>query len=168
MAFGSCLYSMLAAQYTTDMIVGQQREAMEDSMKKVVYPYLLPIWGEKVTRKGFLLPKSAGLSAQYIWQTSDIIIENLQVGFNNGQLFNLDQIVRFDKSTATTGGVNIRPDIWLFPFLMSMLFLQSQILLQLLMPVFGCRTVVLGIKSPVFQPRPILMQQPLALDLLQL
>jgi len=57
------------------------------------------------------------LSAQYLWQQSDIIINNLQVGFNNGPKYNLDEIIRFDKAQTTTNGVNIRPDVWLFPFL---------------------------------------------------
>jgi len=39
------------------------------------------------------------------------------VGFNNGQMFNLDEIVRFNDATAVTNGINVRPDIWLFPFL---------------------------------------------------
>jgi opacity protein-like surface antigen len=32
-------------------------------------------------------------------------------------MYPLDQIIRFNSATATTNGVNIRPDIWLFPFL---------------------------------------------------
>ena len=107
----------LQAQYTTDKIVGQKHETLLDSLKTVDYPYLLPIWGKKVTQKGFKLPKSAGLSAQYLWQESDIIINNLQIGFNNGPMHNLDEIVRFEKAQTSTNGINIRPDIWLFPFL---------------------------------------------------
>src|SRR5690349_1115271 len=101
-AFTTSLY----AQYTTDKVVGQKNAALADSLKTVSYPYLLPIWGEKVARKGFQLPKSAGLSVQYIWQRSDIIINNLQVGFNNGPMHNLDEIIRFDKAQTNTNGVN--------------------------------------------------------------
>jgi len=57
------------------------------------------------------------VSVQYLYQTSDIIIENLQVGFNHGEMYPLDQVIRFNSATATTNGVNFRPDIWLFPFL---------------------------------------------------
>jgi hypothetical protein len=110
-------YSSLYAQYTTDKVVGQKNVSVIDSMKTASYPYLLPIWGEKVVRKGFKIPKSAGLSAQYLWQQSDIIISNLKVGFNNGPLHSLDEIIRFDKAQTQTSGVNFRPDIWLFPFL---------------------------------------------------
>ena len=107
----------LQAQYTTDKIVGQKNEPLLDSLKTIDYPYLLPIWGKKVAQKGFKLPKSAGLSAQYLWQESDIIINNLQIGFNNGPMYNLDEIVRFEKAQTSTNGINLRPDIWLFPFL---------------------------------------------------
>ena len=109
--------SSLHAQYTTDKIVGQKNEHIRDSLKTVDYPYLLPIWGKKVTQQGFKLPKSAGLSAQYFWQESDLIINNLQIGFNNGPKYSLDEIVRFDKAQSSTNAINVRPDIWLFPFL---------------------------------------------------
>ncbi len=117
LAFGVCACSMIYAQYTTDKLVGEKHENTIDSLKTSEYPYLLPIWGEKVARKGFKLPKSAGISAQYIYQQSDIVISNLQVGFNGGQKYNLDQIVRFNNAVATSNGVNIRPDVWVFPFL---------------------------------------------------
>ncbi|PWT79055.1 MAG: hypothetical protein C5B59_00385 [Bacteroidetes bacterium] len=105
------------AQYTTNKVVGKKNEALKDSLQAFDYPYMLPIWGKQVTKKGFNLPYSAGISVQYIWQKSDIVINNLQVGFNNGPLYNLDQIIRFDKSQATSNGVNVRADFWLLPFL---------------------------------------------------
>ena len=113
----SVVCSSAWSQYTTDKVVGQKNEGLIDSLKTADYPYVLPIWGKKVAQKGFKLPKSAGLSVQYLWQQSQITINNLQVGFNNGPLYNLDEIVRFDKAQTTTSGVNIRPDIWILPFL---------------------------------------------------
>ena len=81
------------------------------------YPYLLPIWGQKVIEKGFQLPYSAGISVNTFWQESELVIDNLMVGFNNGTMYNLDEIIRFDKSISTAGSLNVRPDFWLFPFL---------------------------------------------------
>lgn len=107
----------LNAQIYTDKIVGKKNQSKLDSLKEAEYPYLLPIWGEKVVSKGFNLPYSAGLSMQYLWQQSDLIIENLEIGFNNGPKYNLDEIIRFDNATSTANALNIRPDIWLFPFL---------------------------------------------------
>jgi hypothetical protein len=114
-------------QYTTDKVIGQKHEALRDSLKTMEYPYLLPIWGQKVIKKGYNLPYSAGLSIQYLWQQSDILINNLQVGFNNGPKYNLDDIIRFDGAQATSNGVNFRPDFWLFPFLnVYAIFAQSK------------------------------------------
>ena len=113
-----CIYSSINAQTTiTNKLVGEKHAETIDSLKTADYPYLLPIWGKKVAQKGFKLPKSAGFSAQYIYQQSDILISDLQVGFNNGPKYNLDEIVRFDNAVATSNGINIRPDIWVFPFL---------------------------------------------------
>jgi hypothetical protein len=105
------------SQVYSDKIVGKKNIALSDSIKEQPYPYALPIWGEKATKKGFHLPYSAGISINYFWQQSDIVINNLEVGFNNGPKYNLDQIVRFNDSYVTASALNVRPDIWLFPFL---------------------------------------------------
>src|SRR5215510_13167753 len=93
--------SMLA-QYTADKVMGPKNQSLADSLKHMEYPYMLPIWGKKVVAKGFNLPKSAGFSAQYLFQQSDIIIENLEVGFNNGPKYPLDQIIQFNKAVASS------------------------------------------------------------------
>lgn len=112
----TCMTSTSFAQVYSNMEVGKKNEELSDSLKKSDYPYILPIWGDKATKRGFSLPYSAGLSVQYLWQKSDLIIDNLQVGFNNGPLINLDEVVRFNNATSNAQGLNIRPDIWLFPF----------------------------------------------------
>ncbi|MDO6472629.1 hypothetical protein [Maribacter sp. 1_MG-2023] len=81
------------------------------------YPYLLPIFGQKVKDLGFKLPLPSGMSINYVYQKADINIRNLNVGFNGGELFYLDDIVRFNSAVAQSNIVNIRPDIWVFPFL---------------------------------------------------
>jgi hypothetical protein len=111
--FGVQMY----CQVYTNKIVGKKNEALKDSIEVSKYPYSLPIWGEKATQKGYQLPYSAGVSVNYFWQESSIVIDNLYVGFNNGTQYNLDQIVRFNDATASASALNVRPDIWLFPFL---------------------------------------------------
>ena len=105
------------AQVFSDKVVGKKNVDYADSLKKSKYPYILPIWGEKATARGFNLPYSAGVSLQYFGQTSDLVIDNLLVGFNGGTMYNLDNIVRFDKAEATSGSVSLRPDVWVLPFL---------------------------------------------------
>lgn len=106
-----------SAQVTTDKVLGPKHEVLIDSLKHTTYPYLLPIWGQKVKNKGFSMPLPVGASVQYLWQESDIIINNLQVGFNHGPMYNMDDIVRIENAVTTTNGYNFRPDFYVFPFL---------------------------------------------------
>jgi hypothetical protein len=105
------------SQVYTDKVVGKKYAGKIDSFKNTEYPYSLPIWGKKATKAGFNLPYSAGFSLQYIWQKQDLKIDNLYVGFNNGPMYNMDEIVRFNNSLSEATAMNFRPDIWLFPFL---------------------------------------------------
>ncbi|MGL2964874.1 hypothetical protein ACSVH2_13710 [Flavobacterium sp. RSB2_4_14] len=105
------------AQVYSDKVVGKKNASKIDSLKTAEYPYSLPIWGKKVTQMGYHLPYSAGISVNYFWQKSDIVIDNLYVGFNNGPQYNLDQIVRFNSAVASASSISIRPDVWVFPFL---------------------------------------------------
>ena len=104
-------------QVFTNKEVGKNNEELADSLKQSDWPYVLPIWGDKATKKGFNLPYSAGVSVQYFSQKSDLLIDNLYVGFNNGTLYPLDGIVRFDKARATASAITVRPDVWILPFL---------------------------------------------------
>jgi hypothetical protein len=105
------------AQVFSNKVVGKKNQALSDSLKMSSYPYILPIWGEKATKRGFNLPYSAGVSTQYFGQRSDIVIENLKVGFNGGTMHDMDQVVRFDKARSSSDGLSLRPDVWLLPFL---------------------------------------------------
>lgn len=111
------LFGKTFAQVYTDKVVGAKNEELIDSLKTTDYPYLLPIWGAKVVEKGFDIPYSAGVSTNYFTQTSALILDNLLVGFNNGPMYNLDEIIRFNEAEAWASAVTVRPDIWLFPFL---------------------------------------------------
>ncbi|MCJ7468429.1 MAG: hypothetical protein MUO53_17250 [Maribacter sp.] len=92
-------------------------ELVREQKDTMVYKNLLPIWGKKVKELGFDLPYSAGISVNYLWQKSDISISNVNIGFNNGPLYDVDELIIFNSTTAESHGVNIRPDIWVFPFL---------------------------------------------------
>lgn len=39
------------------------------------------------------------------------------LGFNNGPMTSLSEVVRFNSAKSEANGLNFRPDIWLFPFL---------------------------------------------------
>jgi len=112
-----CSASVSNAQVYSNKEVGKKNAELADSLKNSEYPYVLPIWGAKATKLGFNLPYSAGLGLNYLWQESDLVIENLQVGFNHGPLHDLSEVVRFDNATSEATGLNFRPDVWVFPFL---------------------------------------------------
>lgn len=96
---------------------GGKHQAYADSLKNSKYPYILPIWGDKVTKMGISLPYSAGVGINYIYQESELVIDNLQVGFNNGEMHDLDQVVKFNQAKSTGSVLNFRPDVWVLPFL---------------------------------------------------
>jgi hypothetical protein len=112
-----CCSTDVHAQTFSNKEVGKKSRSLADSLKASEYPYALPIWGDKATARGYSLPYSAGLSLQYFGQRSDIIINNLEVGFNGGTKHDLDNIVRFDKAKSSSDGISLRPDLWVFPFL---------------------------------------------------
>lgn len=107
----------LSSQVYTNKVVGAKNQAYADSLKKSEYPYSLPIWGAKAAARGYDLPYSAGLGINYLWQESELIIDDLFVGFNNGPVYDLDEIIRFTGAKSTASALNIRPDIWVLPFL---------------------------------------------------
>lgn len=105
------------SQVYSDKVVGKKNADLADSIKASEYPYILPILGAAATKRGFNLPYSAGLGLNYLWQESDLVIENLQVGFNHQPMHDLSDIVRFNNATSRAVGLNFRPDVWVFPFL---------------------------------------------------
>lgn len=114
--------AMLGTQFVSGQVysnkeVGKKNEKLIDSLKDFDYPYALPIWGKKAAKMGFNLPYSAGIGINYLWQKSALVIENLKVGFNNNPPRDLSQVIRFDNANSEASGLNIRPDIWLLPFL---------------------------------------------------
>jgi hypothetical protein len=88
-----------------------------DSLRNAEYPYVMPIWGQQATNAGFHLPLPFGVNINYVWQESEITISNLSIGFNGGEMQNLDQVIQFNSTDASSNVVNFRPDLWLFPFL---------------------------------------------------
>ena len=111
------LFCSTQAQVYSDKVVGKKHAELSDSLKTTEYPYILPILGKKAAKMGFDLPYSAGLGVNYVWQRSELVIENLSVGFNNGPLHDLDEIIRFNSAIAEGSVVNFRPDVWVLPFL---------------------------------------------------
>jgi hypothetical protein len=104
-------------QVFTNREQNPQDSLSKEDWKAKEYPFVLPILGKKAVQAGYELPYSAGISVQYFAQTSDIILENLQVGFNGGPLTDLSSLVKFDLAKARASALTFRPDVWVLPFL---------------------------------------------------
>lgn len=105
------------SQNAPDKLVFAGDSTLVDSLRRTDYPYLFPIWGDKVRKMGIALPLSAGIGVNYMWGESELVIDNLSVGFNNGPMTDIDEVVRIDNGLASVSGVNVRPDLWVLPFL---------------------------------------------------
>ncbi|MCU7551778.1 hypothetical protein OCK74_21840 [Chitinophagaceae bacterium LB-8] len=97
--------------------VGKKNIDLIDSLKNSEYPYVLPIWGEKAHKAGYTLPLSAGISTQYVWQESEVVIDNLHAAINDGELVDVSEFARLYNTITKLHAVNIRPDLWILPFL---------------------------------------------------
>ena len=113
------------AQYATTK-VKSKHQAYTDSLKKVDYNYLLPILGQGAYSKGFDIPYPMGIMGNFFWTKQDILIDNLQLGYNGpNNSFELqpvvdengEEILGFGRNFNESYSINVRPDIWVFPFL---------------------------------------------------
>jgi len=109
----------IEAQYASRKI-SKKQQAYTDSLKQVEYNYIFPILGQQVYRRGFDIPYPAGLMGNFIWMKQGIVIENFQLGI---QSENVDipatpvDFIDFGYNTNTSYAANVRPDLWIFPFL---------------------------------------------------
>jgi hypothetical protein len=114
-----CTKSQLQAQYSSKKIMPIHK-AYTDSIKKIKYTKIFPIWGQKTYEKGFDIPYPVGIMTNYFWVKQGLLIDNLQLGFKNE---NLDaplteaDFLKFGNNYSTAETFMVRPDLWLFPFL---------------------------------------------------
>lgn len=107
------------AQYSTKKFKTKYEE-YTDSLKNVDYKYVFPILGKGAYKKGFDIPYPAGVMANFIYMKQNIIVENLQLGFKNGDTdipLTETDFIGFGENTSTAWGYNVRADLWVLPFL---------------------------------------------------
>lgn len=149
-------------QVYTNKVVGAKNEALKDSLETTEYPYALPILGAKAAKRGYDLPYSAGIGVNYLWQKSDLVIEDLFVGFNNGPMYDLSEVIRFNSAIARASAVNIRPDVWILPFLnVYGLFAKAKHPPRSAQVCGYPTRTMFGVRSPAFLPKQILKPPPL-------
>ena len=106
-------YSQVSSKVTND-----RYEDYMDSIKGIEYPFLLPIFGEKVLERGYDLPKPAGAMLGYIYQKQDIELNNLAISFRNeDELVDISELVSFSRTESKVHVYTARFDVWILPFL---------------------------------------------------
>lgn len=107
------------AQYATTK-VKSVHQAYTDSLKQVEYDYIFPIWGQQAYKQGFDIPYPIGLMGNYLWMKQGIVLNDMQLGIKTDSLdIPLTDVdfIKFGDSYNTSWTTNIRPDVWVLPFL---------------------------------------------------
>ncbi len=116
------------AQYTSKKVM-KKHQSYEDSLKQVKYNYVFPFLGQGAYSKGFDIPYPIGFMGNFFWADQGILIDNLRLGFQNAykpeNSFDLtpivdkngEELLGFGENRNTSYSINVRPDIWIFPFL---------------------------------------------------
>jgi hypothetical protein len=111
--------SVAFAQYS-ERNFSIKQQAYTDSLKKVVYNHTFPIFGQKAYQMGIDLTYPVGIMANYFYAKQGLILDNFQLGFdnkNNSIPLTPADFIGFKNNTVSASSVNIRPDVWVFPFL---------------------------------------------------
>lgn len=116
--FTTCLFSRPAvfAQAGAGMKFGPKQRAYIDSIKKSDYKWIFPIWGKRLSKKGFDLQYPIGIGLNPFAASQKVIISDLAVGINGKDPVPMD-FIKFGEVKANVRTVTIRPDLWIFPFM---------------------------------------------------
>lgn len=93
-----------------------QTQNEKDSLATVEYPYIFPLFGEDLVRKGFELPLPVGINIVYYQHSLDVVVDRVAIGPSENQLMPLG-FIEFDNVINKARTVNARLDLWLLPFL---------------------------------------------------
>jgi hypothetical protein len=85
------------------------------------YDRIFPIAGSKVYKRGFDIPFPFGIMINSFYGRQDLIIDNIKVGVRAPDTTlgpaDMSNVIVFDKVQATAWNLNLRADMWVFPFL---------------------------------------------------
>lgn len=103
------------------IILAGNVQAQKLETDSAIYPYVLPVWGQKAQDRGMAdqLQLPFGLNLNYVNAYLDMVITdfNLKVGGKDfSGVINLETL-NFQEVSATTNGLNLRADAWVLPFL---------------------------------------------------
>lgn len=92
-------------------------KAYVDSLKNAEYNYTFPIWGERVYKKGFDIPYPAGIMVNSFVASQKMLIDEIGLGVNNSEIIDFSGLITFSDIEASIVNINVRPDLYVFPFL---------------------------------------------------
>ncbi|MEL4306641.1 hypothetical protein [Joostella sp. CR20] len=102
--------------YAQNLTIRKIDKAYRDSLMRTEYPYILPIYGDRVQQTGHDLPLPFGVMVNYIGQDTKLNIDNIALRLNNSDFVDMD-FLEFETFENTANLVNVRLEAWLFPFL---------------------------------------------------
>lgn len=103
-------------------VLGQYSQLQPGDTVRAKYPYKFPLLGAKAYEKGFDIPYAAGAMLNYFTAKQDIKITEIAIGLSDGvtpdiPLTDIGGLVQFGELSARATSVNVRPDLWVLPFL---------------------------------------------------
>jgi hypothetical protein len=80
------------------------------------WPYLFPIWGDKLAERGISFPLPFGIGLNYAYADQPIDISRIAVGVNDGEMVDLSKLIKFGDLNSKVNALNLRADLWVLPF----------------------------------------------------
>lgn len=108
------IYSL--AQDPTNVANLRTNQLFQKLELKREWPHRFPIFGQKVYDLGADLPLPWGVSVIPVWNRQEQIISDLRASINGGGVIETG-FVNFEALTSETTSLQIKGDLWLFPFL---------------------------------------------------
>ena len=102
--------------------IGQFNQYYPEDSTKTVYPYTFPIFGHFLHEVGVDLPYPVGIMVNSFLGEQKVLITDIAIGFEGGDgpglpLTDITRLLEFEANVARAYSLNVRPDIWVLPFL---------------------------------------------------
>ena len=91
-------------------------EPVEIDGERVIYDRALPFLAQQVLDLGFELPNPYGAQLIGYWQEQDLILDNLSISIDGGDVQDID-FVDFGTPSVKNTSEQLKLDTWLFPFM---------------------------------------------------
>lgn len=80
------------------------------------WDHMFPIFGKRLAKRGITFPKPWGVGLNYAYANQKVNITDVNIAVNDSEFVNLDDVIEFDEVRSEVNVMNLRGDLWLFPF----------------------------------------------------